>query len=451
MLFSASFGRSGFGKSEKALLESIALAFAGYGTWFLDPHGAALNRARPYLAHPAINGRLWDVDLSAAGQDDLMCAWNPLSMEGHSLDDLQEIVGAVVGAITAAQGWGDGAPRARTILSHSVRALVLLSWQMCQAGRPDLQPTLFQVTTLLTDEAWRDAVLAQLPKQMRKFWTVTFPKYAGDSVPVVTQMMDRLETSTSARAFLGSPQSTYNARQAMDTSRVVLLRPTGAGGADKILTSLLIFDLFLAGLSREGVAPERLRTFWTHVDELTAVDGAARGTIPAILEQLRKYEIRFNALTQMVMRLSDETRQALMQNQSLLSAAGADADEAAFVTKRMRPVTPETLEMAPKYTYVTSTQLHGQRTSPFRVQGVAIDEVLGDYYNPGGLDVQRRAVDANLRRRPVREILARLEEHDDAILAHLMTAPAATADPAGPRRSHGVVVHELNDDERALR
>lgn len=449
VLFSASFGRAGFGKTEKALLESISLAYSGAGTWFLDPHGAALARARPYLAHPAILPRLWDVDLSAARLEDMMSAWNPLSMEGRSLDDLQEVVGAVVGAITAAQGWGDGAPRARTILSHSVRALTLLAWQMCQAGRPDLQPTVFQIPALLMDEDWREAVLAQLPQTMRRFWTTTFPKYAGDAVPVVTQMVDRLETSQSAKAFLGSPRSTYSAREAMDTGRVVLLRPTGTGGADKLLSSLLLFDLFGAGLSREGVPPELLRTFWAHADELTAVDGAARGTIAAILEQLRKYKVKLCALTQMAMRLSEETRQALMQNQSLLVSSGADTDEAAFVTRRLRGVTPETVEMLPKYHYIASTQLHGQRTNAFRVQGVPVDQVFADYYNPGGLEEQQRAVDANLRRRRVREILADLEALDDAILDHLTRAPSSPSSSSGGRSGPGGVVHDFDEDEGA--
>ncbi|WP_407699128.1 type IV secretory system conjugative DNA transfer family protein [Streptomyces alkaliterrae] len=437
VLFLAIYGRSGFGKTELALFQMICAAYDGVGVWMLDPHGAALKRARPYLAHPAVNARLWDIDLGVAGGGDMMAAWNPLSMEGRSLDDVPLVTGAVAGAIAAAQGWGDGAPRAYTIVSHAVQALTHLAWQMCRDGRPELQPTLFQVSTLLLDEQWRQAVVGRLPPKMRRWWRTVFPQHASDSVPVVTRLMDQLELSQAARAFLGSPRSTYNARVAMDAQRVVLLRPTGTGGADKLLQSMLIFDLFLAGLSREGADPASLRTMMAWVDELTAVDGAGRGAIAAILEQLRKYEVRFGALTQMALRLSEETRAALMQNQSLLVASGADADEAAFIAKRLPGLDPQTLVTLPKWQYVVSTMLHGRRTAPFRVQGVAVDQVLADYYNPGGLAEQSAAVDTNLRRRPVREIIAALEEHDDAILEYLCSARPGEDQPPVPVLTSG--------------
>ncbi|WP_030888995.1 hypothetical protein [Streptomyces sp. NRRL S-1868] len=439
VLFSASFGRSGFGKTEKALLEFLTLVYGGDGGWFLDPHGAALARARPYLTHPSVRKRLWEVDLSAARGGDRMATMNPLSMEGRSADDLMEVIGLVVGAVTAAQGWGDGAPRATSILSHAAQALATLSWHMCQQGRPDLQPTLFQISTLLTDEEWREPIIDLLPEPQQRWWQATFPKYANDSVPVVTQLMDRLETSRGARAFFGSPRSTYSARQAMDTRRIVLVRPTGTGGADRLTTALLLFDLFAAGLSREGADPASMATLWAWADELTAVDGAARGAIAAILEQLRKYEVRLCALTQMVMRLSEETRQALLQNQSLVSACGADADEAAFLTRRLPQINAETLMSAPKYEYVVSTMLHGRRTAPFRVRGVPVDEVLADYYDPAGLEEQRRAVDRSMARRTVAEILTELDALDGAITDFLHHSPAGTG--TGPRR----VAHRMQE------
>lgn len=444
VLFSAIYGRSGFGKSELALLIFLTVAYSGYGAMFLDPHGSALERARPYLAHPAIQDRLWDVDLSRGRVGDMAASWNPLSMEGRGLDDVHVVVGSIVGSIVASQGWGDSAPRAVTIVSHAVYALVRFAWRMCQDGRPELQPTIFQVSTLLLDENWRQTVLAQLPAKQRRWWTAVFPSYSSDAVPVVTRLMDQLELSPSAQGFLGAPRSTYSAREAMDSSRVVLLRPTGTGGADKLITSMVLFDLFLAGLSREGIQQSQLATMFAFVDELTAVDGAGRGTIAAILEQLRKYEVRFGAMTQMAMRLTPETRAALMQNQSLLVASGADVDEAGFIAKRLPGLTPETLVMLPKYQYVASTMLHGQRTSPFRVQGVAVDQVLADYYNPAGLAEQRAAVDRNLRRRPIGDIVTDLEELDQKILTHLAGGQdQSTTDNSRPTSG---VVHQYRDE-----
>ncbi|MGW1847729.1 hypothetical protein [Streptomyces sp. NPDC001966] len=442
VLFGASLGRSGFGKSELALLQALTLAYAGFGVWFLDPHGAAVQRALPYLTHPAVVDRVQLIDLSVKDPGARIASWNPLSMEGRDRAQIQDVVGAVVGGLASAQGWGDRAPRARAILSHAVQVLAHLALLMCEQGRPDLQPTLFSITRLLTDERWRMQVLEQLPRRLSRFWRTTFPKYEGNAVPVVTQMLEQLETSDSLRAFLGQPRSSYNVRQAMDGNKIVLLRCSGTGGGDQIITSLLLFDLFLAGLSREGVRPEDLETMFAFADELTAIDGASRGYVAAILEQLRKYEVRLMGLTQMVMRLSEETRQALMQNQSLLSAAGADSDEAAFISRRLAGVASTVLEQLAKYQYVMSTMLHGERSTPFRVRGVAVHQVLADYHRPDFLPGLVAAIDRNLGRRPVGEILKaldgddeRLPGLDDMLLTHLTgrtpaTGPAETAGPA---------------------
>ncbi|MEU9072072.1 hypothetical protein AB0D60_34955 [Streptomyces sp. NPDC048306] len=440
VLFGASLGKSGFGKSELAILQAIALAYGGLGAWFLDPHGAAIKRALPYLTHPAVLNRVQVIDLSAKSPNSMVAAWNPLSMEGRAEQDIQDVIGAVVAGLAAAQGWGDGAPRARAILSHAVEILAHLAHQMCRQGQPDLQPTLFTIPRLLSDEEWRASVLAHMPLRLQQFWRTTFPKYEGSAVPVVTQTIEQLATSTSLRAFLGQPRSTYDVRQAMDGRQIVLLRCSGTGAGDQIITSLLLFDLFRAGHSREGVDPELLATMFAFADELKAIDGAARGYIAAILEQLRKYEVRLMAMTQMAMRLSDETRLALMQNQSLLSAAAADVDEAAFLAKRLPGTESMTLMQQPKWHYAVRATLNGRPTSTFQVAGVPVHDVLADYYHPERLPELEKAVDQTLRRRPLRVVLdeldgsndGRLPALDDRILAALGQLPARRTPTVSP-------------------
>lgn len=85
VLFGAGLGRSGFGKSELALLQALTLAYAGFGLWFLDSHGAAVQRALPYLTHPALTGRVLLIDVSVKDPLARMGAWNPLSMEGRAV------------------------------------------------------------------------------------------------------------------------------------------------------------------------------------------------------------------------------------------------------------------------------------------------------------------------------------------------------------------------------
>jgi hypothetical protein len=439
VLFAASFGKSGFGKTEQALVQFASRAYAGDGALLFDPHRTAWLRIKPYLAHPGLAARIWEVDLARTRDEDLVACWNPLSMEGRRLDEVQEIVGAVVGAVSSAHHWGERATRARTILSNAARTLAELSHLLIQDGHPELQPTVFQISTLLEDEQWRLAVLSHLPETTRRYWQKSFVNVEPHALNAVTNVLYRIGNSRSLRAFLGSPRSGYDLRRAMATSAVVGLCPSGTGESDELVTALLLFDLFREGMARAALPADQLPTLWAWVDELTAVDGASHGYIAKILEQLRKYEVRLMGATQMAMRLSDTTRQALMQNQSLLSATGADTDEAAFVAKRLPGIDPVTIQQIDRYSYIQSVQLRGQRSTPFRVEGVPVTDVFADYHNPEGLPALDNAIDANLKRRPVGQILTHLDRLDDAILTYLTRRPAGTLSPG---RS-GDIVHRL--------
>ncbi|HBF84947.1 MAG TPA: ATP/GTP-binding protein [Streptomyces sp.] len=418
LLFALLLGKSGHGKTEAALVQCIALAHSGYGTWFLDPHSEGWMRAKPYLAHPHIAPRVWEINLAHSEPDQLVTSWNPLSMEGRSQAAVKDIVRSVTEGIAAAQDWGDNAPRARTILARSAQALALLNHQAVTAGKPDAQCTLFQLRSWLTDDEWREQLLPQLPQRVRDYWEKTFPKLAKDAVPTVTYAIDRLDTSPALQAFFGSPRSAYDVRTAMDTSRIVFVCPSGSE-SDAIVSCLLIHDLHRAGLSRQDTPRDERATFWAWGDELTALDSSSKGFLAAIAEQLRKYEVRFIGMTQMALRLSAITRQALLQNQSLLSTCAADYDEAAFVARRWNgQVTPEAITELPKYHYLMSISLNGRPTKPFRVRGLPVEEIFARYDNPDGVPELDAAIDTNLRRRPIAEILTDLEDLDSVVLAH---------------------------------
>ncbi|GAA1328698.1 hypothetical protein GCM10009647_066940 [Streptomyces sanglieri] len=78
-----------------------------------------------------------------------------------------------------------------------------------------------------------------------------------------------------------------------------------------------------------------------------------------------------------------------------------------------------------------SINLHGTPTEPFRVRGLPVEEVFEHYNNPDGVPDLDQAIDTNLQRRPLGEILADLEDLDATVLAHHTgTRPGtATGDP----------------------
>lgn len=436
LLFALFLGKSGFGKTEMSLIQVIALAHGGFGVLFLDPHGDGWTRARPYLAHKELASKIWEIDLTSPELDNMVGSWNPLSMEARRESEIPDIVQYIVTGFAAALNWSDSAGRAKTILTRAVESLVYLSWQVCCAGRPDLAPTVFQIRTILTDAVWRTNVLPYLPRDIRDFWENVFPSYSKEAVPVVTNIIERLSSSNAIKAFLGSSRSTYDIRHAMDTGKIVFVCPAGTGDVDRIISSLLIYDLFRAGLSRRDTSPEQRRDFYTFVDELTSVDGASKGTLAHITEQLRKYNVKLLAMTQMAQRLSPTTRQGLLQNLSILSTTASDVDEATLVTRRWgKKVAPDTIVQLNRYSYVMSVTLEGGTSDPFRVRGVSVEDVYGDYYRPQNKKLLDHAIDENLQRRPVRDILTDLRRLPARLRKFIVTLKVPLEDgKANPSR-----------------
>ncbi|MFF4534030.1 type IV secretory system conjugative DNA transfer family protein [Streptomyces sp. NPDC001407] len=413
LLFALFLGKAGYGKTEMSLVQAIALAHNGYGVLFLDPHGDGWTRARPYLAHQELADRIWEIDLTSPELEKKVASWNPLSMERRREAEIPDIVQYIVTGFASALNWSDSAGRAKTILTRAVESLVYLSWHVCRAGKPEVAPTIFQIRTILTDAVWRTSMLPYLPRDVRNFWNHTFPGYSKEAMPVVTNIIERLSSSNAIKAFLGSSRSTYDIRQAMDSGKIVFVCPAGTGDVDRIISSLLIYDLFRAGLSRRDTAPEKRRPFYSFIDELTSVDGASKGTLAQITEQLRKFNVKLLAMTQMAQRLSATTRQGLLQNLSILSTTASDVDEATLVTRRWgKKVSPDTITQLNRYNYVMSVTLDGGQTDPFRVRGASVEDLYADYYRPENEERLSGEIDKNLQRRTVRDILSDLRQLD---------------------------------------
>ncbi|MGW4524976.1 ATP-binding protein [Amycolatopsis sp. NPDC004378] len=419
LLFSARFGKAGFGKTEEALVQAIEMGRLGGGVWFLDPHADGWKRAKPYLSNPALRGRLWEVNLDVRGRSKRLPGWNPLSMQGFTESDIEDRVDAVVTSFATALGWGDAAPRAKSILTKACEALCYLAMRL----PADCAPTIFQIPTLLDDETWRESVLPVLKPSVRRYWTDSFPKLAPDATTVVTNIINRLRTSPTLSAFLGSSVTTYDVRRAMDTGRIVFVCTTGSGETNKLITSFMIYDLFRAGRSRADTPVEQRRRCDAFVDELAAVDGASRGYLAAILEQLRKYQVALHAMNQMPDRLAPETRRALLQNQSLLMTSAAAIDGARTVAREFGGlVQPATVTELEQFHHVVTVTLGGQRTTPFKIRGLHVDDEFAEHFHPEWNDQVDAALDANLARRPIGEVLDELEDLDDRILAAVQSA-----------------------------
>lgn len=411
--FAYNSGRSGYGKTQSALGRFIAIAEAGHGAMYLDPHGDAIDRAKHYLGH--LGDRVEEINL-AADPTHLQAGWNPISMEGLAPHQIETKVSAVVDSFASALNWGEINNRALTLTTMAVQSLCELSVKL-----PDeVSPTLFQITSILADDAWRDAVVPHLSTPAQDFWRTRFPKLSSDAITPVTNLIDRLRSSPTVAALFGSSRSTYDIRRSMDDGRIVLWSTAGTGAWATLVNCFITYDLFRAAMSRRSLAEADRRPFFAFIDELQRVSGTGSGSagesVARALEEARKMGLKLMLMSQQPTRLARPTLEAIFTNRSHLLSHVVSAESAKQITKEWGgQIDADTLTRLPKYHFIAQVTLDGELTTPFLVRGFDLDELWAHRYRDDVTDLDR-AVDANLHRRPVGEVLAELNTLDDRII-----------------------------------
>ncbi|MBS1891182.1 MAG: hypothetical protein JST59_07810 [Actinobacteria bacterium] len=401
-------GRSRYGKTEAAIAMFTHLVRSGHGGLFLDPHGDALDRIRPYLTDPEVAARVVEIDLGPGGPDSQL-AWNLLGMRGV---DPEARVDAIVAAFSSAVGWGEKSTRAINLTTQAASALATIAEQVA----PEIAPTVFQIPTLLTDDAWRSAVLPFLPGHQQQFWRERFPLLSPDAVTPVTNLVDRLRASRATTALLGQSEGTFSVREAMDEGLIVLACPGSGGPRERLVAGLLAFDILHAARSRAGVDPEKRRRFVAVFDEVQSYDGES---LAALLEQSAKFGLRAIFLNQDPERLRPTTLHALTTNRSHLLATALGARSAALVARELGGgVDAAALTRLERFRFVAQVTERGELSEPFAVGGVQVEQTLGEG-RPERLHDLNAAIEASGRRRKAAEALAHQETLDARILAEL--------------------------------
>ncbi|MFD9338644.1 ATP/GTP-binding protein [Streptomyces sp. NPDC060028] len=432
-LFEIQSGKAGWGKTMRALVHAVASAHNGRGLAFVDPHGDSLTDAARYLAHQEIMKRFALFDLTVRQPDDLLGCWNLLDMSGGQPP--HEVTAAVVEAFAAPLGWDDaGTPRALTVLTKAVEALVAVNAAAVAARVPTQQATLFQIRPLLTDPHFRSLAVATLDEESRRWWTSIFPDLPKEALPTVLNPLERLGANPVVRAFLGCPVSGYDIRRAMDKGHVLWICPPGTGPTDRLLVSLIVRDFLRAGLSRRDLPEKKRRAFRFYLDELISLDQGSDTVLAEITEQLRKFGARLHGMTQLLNRLSPTTRAALLQNASCLSTTAGSIEAITQITNQWPDtVTPRDVTALKRWWHYASFTIHGERIGPLRIRGPELKEVFGDLARPKETTALRQAAHVNTGARPLSvltEVALAQEQKVRGFLTNKRTTPATSADDA---------------------
>ncbi|HTU39971.1 MAG TPA: hypothetical protein VMF35_18385 [Acidimicrobiales bacterium] len=373
-----------------------------------------------YLTAAGVRDRVVVVNLAAyAGQQP---GWNLSSVADRSDERTARQVDAVVDAFAATLQWDERNTRALNLVTQSAQALV----ELARVLPAELAPTLFQVPTLLGNDDWRAAVLPHLSPPTREFFTNRFPRLPAGAITPVTNLIDRLRAAPAVAGLLGSATTTYDIRDAMDRGLIVLACPGFGSERDRLVANLFVYDLLHAARTRASIPPERRRPFYVFLDEIQTHDGPS---LAALLEQMAKFGLRGFLFNQNPERLSAATLNAITTNRSHLSTTALNAKAAALITREYAGgINPEIVTQLRKYTYISSVTLDGAISRPFLVRGVPADELHGHARRPDDVPELDRAIDERIGRRPVRDTLDRLADHDARIVDHLRRGRRAGRD-----------------------
>ncbi len=286
---------------------------------------------------------------------------------------------------------------------------------------PDgLQPTIFQVPTILADEEWLKVALPFLSQPRRQFFTQRFPRLSEEAITPVTNLIDRLRSSTPLAALLGAQTTTYDIAKAMNEQKIVLACPGAGGARDKLLANLLVYDLLHGAKSRAHIPPEQRKPFYVFLDEVQTYDGAASGNLAALLEQTAKYGIRGFLLNQNPERLTPATLNALTTNRSHLITTALNAHAAALIAREWGGDPPASaITGLERYAFLAQATHDGKLTRPFLFHGVPVAEQLGDACKPDRVAGMQATIDEASGRTDAAQTIKALETLDQRIKEHL--------------------------------
>jgi hypothetical protein len=412
--FSYRAGRSRFGKTEPALCEFVHMARSGHGCLLLDPHHDGIERAKPYLTEEGVRDRVIEIDLTDSRRQP---AWNLLAASGRSPARTAGQVDAVVDAFASALRWDEVNSRALNLTSQSVQALV----DLARTLPPELAPTIFEIPTLLSDDAWRAAVLPHVSAPVRRFFEERFPRLSPEAITPITNLCDRLRLSAAAAALLGNPLRSYDVREAMDEGAIVLMCPGWGSTRDRLIANFGLFDAFHALLSRGEIADTTLRRlFWMWFDEVQIYDGASNGTFAAIPEQIGKFGGRATYINQNPERLSAATRQSIFTNRSHIYTTALDRKGSTVMAGELgHGIDDEGVAGLARFNSLGSVTVAGRISAPFRLQGLSLDELYPGESRLEDVAILDEAIARNSGYVPVAETVANIDGHAREIAVHL--------------------------------
>ena len=391
-------GATGSGKTWHATSRVIAVAEAGRGFLYLDPHRNAVVDIKRYLAARHAD-RILEIDLQAVDVrgEPVSAGWNPLDltvvpaqMRKARIDNLKDMLPAAL--FPDYVGSSAKAPQTATIIRKTVECLLHLNYHL----PPQLQANIFCMENLLLDEEWRNLAVARLPDRDQKWWHHTYPMIVGDKGPLSAALkpalnaLEQWKTKDRVQALLGASQSTVRWRDIIDGGKILLVVLNNDGSeTDNLLARLMVGEMVTAFKERSLTHQngEPVRPFHLFLDEFQSYASVLEAHAAVFVQELRKYGAKVHVINQSPSALSPKTREMLLANLTHLFAgrvgSPADAKNLAEAMGGQQPtgqhgddhhgpapVEGRDLLGMPRWHFTCQITLNGKPSPAFQLKGI---------------------------------------------------------------------------------
>lgn len=345
-------GKTGTGKS--TLLQNMLISDIkrGNGCALIDPHG---DLAEDILNHIPEN-RIEDVIYFNPADTEFPIGFNPLK---NVHPKYQHVVASGLISVFKKM-WSDHwGMRLEHILRNCL--LTLLEYR---------QGSLLDIHALLTDQGYRNLILAQCANPHRlAFWRQEFEKYSPSFrseaiAPILNKV--GLFTNDLVKNIIGQKERSFRLEDVMDNGMIFIANLSkGKLGEDvsTLLGSILVTSMQVTALQRASEPEYSRRPFFLYVDECHSF--ISRSFVD-ILSEARKYKLSLFLTHQHLEQFDVETRAAVFGNVGTFISFRIGSADAKYVAREFEPsFTEEDLVNLPKFNLYIKLMIDGQTSTPF--------------------------------------------------------------------------------------
>lgn len=213
---------------------------------------------------------------------------------------------------------------------------------------PDTGNTLFDVSRVLSDKAYRDLKLSRCNNPIVvQFWRDVAEKAGGEGalaniVPYITSKFDVFLANDIMRPIVTQRHSSFNFRDIMDNKKILLVNLSKGRLGDinaNLLGLIIVGKILMAALSRvDSLNAGAPVPFYLYIDEFQNV---TTDSIATILSEARKYALSLTIAHQFIKQLEERIKDAVFGNVGSLVAFRVGSDDAEYLARLFEPVFTE--------------------------------------------------------------------------------------------------------------